>query len=233
MGFFSHVQKGDKVKHSTSLENAKRDLVNSFKGIATVQNKARPTSVPVYNASDSTIPSYSAVTLVRERVLHDMIPVAATSTSLDTIFGITLDAIEPGKIGSAVIEGIATAKFTIGYKSHRYAVAGPDGILESADAGPVMLCGIYDEGDTEGLVRLSFEEAASKAVRARIISGSAAMARATAIRCCSPPENCVLRFLNCSLLIPTDSNISSARVRLSPLYFASSRESSTFSTAVS
>lgn len=173
MGFFSHVQKGDKVKHSTSLENAKRDLVNSFKGIATVQNKARPTSVPVYNASDTTIPSYSAVTLVRGRVLHDMIPVAATSTSLDTIFGITLDAIEPGKIGSAVIEGIVTAKFTIGYKSHRYAVAGSDGILESADAGPVMLCGIYDEGDTKGLVRLSFEEAESKAVRARIISGSA------------------------------------------------------------
>lgn len=173
MGFFSHVQKGDKVKHSTSLENAKRDLVNSFKGIATVQNKARPTSVPVYNASDTTIPSYSAVTLVRGRVLHDVIPVAATSTSLDTIFGITLDAIEPGKIGSAVIEGIATARFTIGYKSHRYAVAGSDGILESADAGPVMLCGIYDEGDTEGLVRLSFEEAESKAVRARIISGSA------------------------------------------------------------
>lgn len=175
MGFYPHVKKGDKVRPSASLENAKRDLVNRFQGIAKSGNKARITSVAVYNATDTKIAAYSAVKLVPDKVIREVIPVAATSAYGDQIFGIVLDSIEPGKVGYAAIDGIANANIMIHSNLHKYAVAGPGGKLETADSGPVMLCGRYDTENEQKicLVKLSSANGALKPVRAKIISGSA------------------------------------------------------------
>ena len=114
---FSLVQPGDKFKPSATLSNAVRRHLNEASGFGAGTNAAKNVHiirVPVFNTTESTIAAGKAVSLQLDGDMRgDAYPIVAYDEDYPC-FGVSLSAIESGKIGDCVLSGIAVVEITGG-----------------------------------------------------------------------------------------------------------------------
>lgn len=110
MAFFPHVNPGDPVKPSTSLENNVRDMINRFNATGELpvsRGSANSYRLQCWNNNDYVIPAGASVEIVEDAEwLSNGVPAIKFAATDATVWGVTEAAITPGSIGSVLFGGI-------------------------------------------------------------------------------------------------------------------------------
>lgn len=109
---FPKVQKGQKFQPSASMHNAVVDMLNKTNGMLAGEQKSgnqNMVRITVKNNTDAVLESGVPVA-VSGCSMNDMIFEVRKVQRTDTVIAVVVNAIEPNKVGSAVLVGVATVK---------------------------------------------------------------------------------------------------------------------------
>ena len=110
MSFYPDVSPGDRFVPNAQLSNDIRHLVNAAHGFQDCRQKGVPfgsVRVSVYNATEETIPSNTAVVFTSDVTKGDTLPVKQAPAGTAE-FGIVTRALAPNECGSCILIGTAT-----------------------------------------------------------------------------------------------------------------------------
>ena len=141
MAFFSHVNPGDPVKPSTSLENNVRDMINRFNATGELpvsRGAANSYRLQCWNNNDYVIPAGASVEIVAETEwLSNGVPAIKFAATDATVWGVAEAAITPGSIGSVLFGGIVYLSSLINVG--RYVVPSGYGGYSYSDEGCLII----------------------------------------------------------------------------------------------
>ena len=109
---FPKVQKGQRFQPSASMHNAVVDMLNKTNGMLAGEQKSgnqNMVRITVKNNTDAVLESGVPVA-VSGCSLNDMIFEVRKVQRTDTVIAVVVNAIEPNKVGSAVLVGVAAVK---------------------------------------------------------------------------------------------------------------------------
>lgn len=143
MAFFPHVNPGDPVKPSTSLENNVRDMINRFNATGELpvsRGSANSYRLQCWNNNDYVIPAGASVEIVEDAEWAGDAPQIRYASSNTDLWGITACVISPGEIGSVIFAGLAWSGISTSYGVGTCLRPDGTGGFRKSDSGAVILC---------------------------------------------------------------------------------------------
>ena len=139
MSFYPDVAPGDKFVPNARLSNDIRHLVNAAHGFQDCRQKSVPfgaVRVSVYNATETTIPSNTAVVFTTDVTKGNTLPVKQAPAGTAE-FGIVTRALAPKECGSCIL--IGTANVTIGTGTGNFVKSGSTRTFVRASSGTAKI----------------------------------------------------------------------------------------------